>query len=441
EQSKKAKADKAFAALQRESGEWSPEERYALYEEPLVREHYRKEWLSLAAVVGPDHESASDYLSAWIAKGEASKIAAHFKGAGASTQAELGAQVLEALVALKKPALAQGVLKQWVASNSEDREQRFALFFLAKDAVFKDTRRALLSEWVKEVQASDGEVDPEVLLEAARAGLIAEVVPLMERWCPSEGAPERESDVGVALQVLGEVSDEQAGEVKGLRARCAAHIMPVFQAERRERRADPDWIVSYAQALRGLGERASAARVLSELVEFDPHGYQNRINYGAAFLAQEKPLEACAQYAVAVQTNPAQRDTFREMMGLRRAFPAQAEAIKGCIADGVSSLPVRRDLSVLLTWEDPEADIDLHITEAGGEHVFYSENESESGGLLYYDITDGFGPEIYVLGSTEGGDYTFDVHYYGGPGTPISGTLTVMTKAVAPNEERKVFPF
>lgn len=227
------------------------------------------------------------------------------------------------------------------------------------------------------------------------------------------------------------------GKLPGRRLAEAAH--------RRRQDMGNSALIGTLIALRmEAGERDGDAlrRLRSEVVEFSPHDHAARMQYARWVLEQEADLErGCQQIASAVQLNPAQRDTFREIVKLRRQHEDQAEPLRRCLVDGVSGLPVQRRLSLVLTWEDPTADVDLHIHEANGEHVWYSDRESEQGGLLYYDITDGYGPEIYVLGSAAKGTYKLSVIYYSGLAKDLKGTLTVLRDAGTDREQRQDFPF
>lgn len=214
-----------------------------------------------------------------------------------------------------------------------------------------------------------------------------------------------------------------------------------MKAVRSDDIGNPELILEFAGLLEDKGRRDEAQRLLSELVEFAPQDYGMRKTYAQALVTREQVKEGCEQYASAVQLNPAERDTFRTMMDLRRSNEQFAKPLRSCVVDGVSKLPVQRDISLVLTWEDNSADIDLHIHEAGGEEVYYSHRESEAGGLLYYDITNGYGPEIYVLGSAPKGDYRLTVVYYSGSAEKIAGTLTVLRNAGAPDEVREDIPF
>lgn len=207
---------------------------------------------------------------------------------------------------------------------------------------------------------------------------------------------------------------------------------------------NPELITEFASALRAQGREEAADRLLSEIVEFTPHAYSTRIKYVAALRPLNRPLEVCREYAVAVQLDPRQRDHFRHMMSLRRDYAQDQldpQALRECIVQGVSNLPVNRDVSLVLTWDDPTADIDLHIHEVGEHHVYYQKRESPNGGLLYYDITDGYGPEIYVLGNGPKGTYKLSLVYYARGSGKVRGTLTVLENAGSRSETRKDIPF
>lgn len=218
-------------------------------------------------------------------------------------------------------------------------------------------------------------------------------------------------------------------------------ILAKIRTQRASDFGNPQLILQMVETLNRLKRTQEADRTLSELVETSPHNYEARRKYASVLVDHDKPQEACAQYASAVQLNPAERNTFRTMMRMRRSFEDKAEMIKQCIVNGVSNLPVQRAASLVLTWEDPSADIDLHIHEVGGEEVYYQHRESQNQGLLYYDITDGFGPEIYVLGSGPRGEYKLTLVYYSGTAPTIRGTLTVLRNAGSPQEIREERPF
>jgi hypothetical protein len=75
------------------------------------------------------------------------------------------------------------------------------------------------------------------------------------------------------------------------------------------------------------------------------------------------------------------------------------------------------DPQFTLIW-DSRADIDLHVLEPGGSHIYWEERNGARGGELDVDDVDGFGPENvnWVQGKGPPGVYHWYVHYYGGLG-------------------------
>jgi hypothetical protein len=72
----------------------------------------------------------------------------------------------------------------------------------------------------------------------------------------------------------------------------------------------------------------------------------------------------------------------------------------------------RADLVVMITWNTDGTDVDLHVVEPGGEECFYSHRSTRSGGQLTQDVTQGYGPEMYVLPSAPSGRYAIRAHYF-----------------------------
>ena len=85
-----------------------------------------------------------------------------------------------------------------------------------------------------------------------------------------------------------------------------------------------------------------------------------------------------------------------------------------------------RDLEVSLTW-NTESDIDLHVIEPNGNHIWWK-NRNGATVVLESDDTNGFGPETasIALGGAASGIYqVFIVHYRGGASTVSNVTMTI----------------
>ncbi|MDH6303519.1 hypothetical protein M2459_000548 [Parabacteroides sp. PF5-5] len=70
------------------------------------------------------------------------------------------------------------------------------------------------------------------------------------------------------------------------------------------------------------------------------------------------------------------------------------------------------DIVVVVSWNIDNTDIDLHVIEPTGEECFYGHTSTEIGGQLTKDVTDGYGPEMYVLKNAVPGKYHIALNYY-----------------------------
>jgi hypothetical protein len=70
--------------------------------------------------------------------------------------------------------------------------------------------------------------------------------------------------------------------------------------------------------------------------------------------------------------------------------------------------------SLTLTWDTPTADVDLHVYEPGGKHVYFGSTLGDNGAYLDFDDTEGFGPEHYYVPTAvfNGSNYQIFVDMY-----------------------------
>ncbi|MEM1350396.1 MAG: DUF2135 domain-containing protein, partial [Myxococcota bacterium] len=70
------------------------------------------------------------------------------------------------------------------------------------------------------------------------------------------------------------------------------------------------------------------------------------------------------------------------------------------------------DIVITITWNTDRTDVDLHVTEPSGEECYYSHPKTRSGGRLTRDVTQGYGPEMFVLEKAPKGTYRVRVKYF-----------------------------
>lgn len=99
----------------------------------------------------------------------------------------------------------------------------------------------------------------------------------------------------------------------------------------------------------------------------------------------------------------------------------------GKVPDALSSLVARRkketadalnlkqtDLGVRIMWNTDDTDVDLHVTEPTGEECYYENPNTDIGGHITSDVTEGYGPERYTITDAKQGTYRIRVKYYSG---------------------------
>ena len=137
-----------------------------------------------------------------------------------------------------------------------------------------------------------------------------------------------------------------------------------------------DWKGAFAAAEAGLGQDYPAGRfnggrrILTEDLGI----------IGAAWVAAEPKLRASVE---------------------RRLNAAGAE------------IATRPSLRFVLNWETDANDVDFHILDGAGGHASYRDKQLSSGGILFEDITNGYGPECFRIDDAPTAfPYRFLIHYY-----------------------------
>lgn len=70
-------------------------------------------------------------------------------------------------------------------------------------------------------------------------------------------------------------------------------------------------------------------------------------------------------------------------------------------------------LRAILTWDDPHAEVDLHVIAPNGAHAFWANPQLGDGGGLDVDSVDGAGPEIFSSAAPQSGSWLFYINYWG----------------------------
>jgi tetratricopeptide (TPR) repeat protein len=226
---------------------------------------------------------------------------------------------------------------------------------------------------------------------------------------------EQPGDV-MALVALGETLEARGN--LGLAARAYGSILDLYPAradmqrfaanrlERLERGGSPLAIDAYQRAVADRPDHLSGHRLLA-------FAQLRSGRHEQAFAA----IEAAFRHQHRSRVTGAKR-LLTEDLGLIgaawvRHAPQQRDAILERLADRSAKLATEPSLRFVLTWETDANDVDLHVFDRRGGHAYYSQPELASGGRLYHDVTNGYGPECFVIhGKPSDAPYRLAVHYY-----------------------------
>jgi hypothetical protein len=109
----------------------------------------------------------------------------------------------------------------------------------------------------------------------------------------------------------------------------------------------------------------------------------------------------------------------------------------------IYAMPV--DVRIVIGWSSDNSDIDLWITDPAKEKCDYSHNETEIGGKMSQDVTQGFGPEEFMLKKAANGKYKVEVNLYGDTrqtlGGPIAIKADLFTDFGKPTQKKETINF
>ncbi|MDE1148153.1 MAG: VIT domain-containing protein [Azospirillaceae bacterium] len=83
------------------------------------------------------------------------------------------------------------------------------------------------------------------------------------------------------------------------------------------------------------------------------------------------------------------------------------------------------DMRVVLEWNVDATDMDLWVDEPSGERAIYSHPRTSIGGRLSHDMTQGYGPEEYLLRRAPSGEYTIRANIYASDRLNPNGPITI----------------
>jgi tetratricopeptide (TPR) repeat protein len=201
--------------------------------------------------------------------------------------------------------------------------------------------------------------------------------------------------------------------------------------------------------LRETGAFAEAVDVFRKVLQWRPQEPQSYRDYGLALADAGKYQNALDTLLLAIhrdydaniagKNNGIEETIVTEINDLVDLHGARLndQAIDRKL---LHKMPV--DIRVVAAWNMDNTDMDLWMTDPNGEKCYYSHKSTAIGGHLSNDITQGYGPEQFLLKRAIKGKYKIEMNYYGDRQFKIAGPTTVMIEIYThygePRQERKI---
>jgi hypothetical protein len=89
----------------------------------------------------------------------------------------------------------------------------------------------------------------------------------------------------------------------------------------------------------------------------------------------------------------------------------------------IYAMPV--DVRIVISWNTDNSDMDLWVTDPGKEKCSYENTRTAIGGRITQDVTQGYGPEEFMLKKAMNGDYTVEVNLFGDSRQTLGGPTAI----------------
>ncbi len=305
--------------------------------------------------------------------------------------------------------------------------------------------------------------------------------PAMASLAPGQKGAEREETPTAAEPTMAiKAWDPDTPYLKELKQAAPADHLTVYLEQRRRFGDSPAFFVDCADFFFQRKEDKLGLRVLSNIAEMELENpallrvlahklaQQNYLELSRGVfeevmsLRPEEPqsyrdlalvLDRLKQYQKAVEllykVVTQDWDRFPEieviaLMELNRTIAAAKRAGVNTAVFAVDPRLVKLldlDLRIVLTWDADLSDMDLWVVEPSEEVANYKHDLTTIGGHVSRDVTDGYGPEEYVLKKAMKGRYQTKTNYYASRSPSLTGGVTlqveVFTNYGRANEKRR----
>ncbi|MDD6338159.1 MAG: VIT domain-containing protein [Lentisphaeria bacterium] len=186
--------------------------------------------------------------------------------------------------------------------------------------------------------------------------------------------------------------------------------------------------------LKYLGELDAAEIVFRKVLELAPEEPQSYRDLALVLAAQKEWQAAADMMMNVIVKKPDGRFRDVELIAITELNDIIVKAKReGIEVKGVDSRlvhPLEMDLRVTIGWDTDMSDMDLHTLDPMGEECFYQHRYTSNGGRNSFDITQGYGPEEFMVRAALNGDYKIRTHYYGQRSQKMIGPVTLYAEIV-----------
>lgn len=184
----------------------------------------------------------------------------------------------------------------------------------------------------------------------------------------------------------------------------------------------PELLRAAAYKLMEVKSYSYACDIFEKIVKIKPQDPQSYRDLALAYQADKKYKKALeAFYKILAgdwdRFQSIKQIAFVEMNNLISLHPGIA--LSGIDKRLVFAMPV--DMRIVLSWSADETDIDIYVKEPSGAHASYANRFTDSGGRVSEDLTQGFGPEEYMIKKAPEGRYEIFTDFCGDDKNSISG--------------------
>ena len=201
--------------------------------------------------------------------------------------------------------------------------------------------------------------------------------------------------------------------------------------------------------LKYLGELDAAETVFRKVLELAPEEPQSYRDLALVLAAAGRWQDAADMMMNAIVKKPDGRFKDVELIAITELNNIIVKAKRAGIdvkdVDNRLVHPLEMDLRVTIGWDTDMSDMDLHTIDPTGEECFYQHRLTTNGGRNSFDITQGYGPEEFMLRNALNGDYRIRTHYYGQRAQKMIGPVTLYAEIVTdfgrPEEKTETLMF